>query len=321
MKILFHSNQLGYRGTEVALFDYAYYNTTLLGNSSCVITKRNAKGSSLDIISKFMKHFTVYFYDDISEIDTVIAKNNIDLLYCIKGGKNDQIASKKVRTCIHSVFMENDFHGDTYAYISNWLSNAVTGGAKPFVPHIVHLPENNNDFRSHLGIPPEALVFGRYGGSNTFDVKFAHEAVVKTASKRPDIYFIFMSTDVFHKPLFGKKLKNIIHMPTTVDNDTKVTFINTCDAMLHARMRGETFGLAIGEFSARGKPVVTYSGSPERAHMEMLGDAGVYYRDQEELTHVLQNFRPDPDKVYDRYSSVYSPESVMKQFKSVFIDL
>ena len=31
-KIAFHSNQLGIRGTEVALYDYAHFNETILKN-------------------------------------------------------------------------------------------------------------------------------------------------------------------------------------------------------------------------------------------------------------------------------------------------
>ena len=42
MKIAFHSNQLGLRGTEIALFDYAYYNRELLGNESIIISDINA---------------------------------------------------------------------------------------------------------------------------------------------------------------------------------------------------------------------------------------------------------------------------------------
>lgn len=38
MKISFHSNQLGLRGTEVSLFNYARYNEEVLGNESIIIT-------------------------------------------------------------------------------------------------------------------------------------------------------------------------------------------------------------------------------------------------------------------------------------------
>ena len=40
-KIAFHSNQLCIRGTEVALFDYAHYNETILGNKSYIISDAN----------------------------------------------------------------------------------------------------------------------------------------------------------------------------------------------------------------------------------------------------------------------------------------
>ncbi len=36
--VAFHSNQLGIRGTEVALYDYARYNEEILGNKSYIIS-------------------------------------------------------------------------------------------------------------------------------------------------------------------------------------------------------------------------------------------------------------------------------------------
>ena len=37
VKIAFHDNQLGERGTTVAVFDYAYYNKHILGNESIIM--------------------------------------------------------------------------------------------------------------------------------------------------------------------------------------------------------------------------------------------------------------------------------------------
>ena len=45
-----------------------------------------------------------------------------------------------------------------------------------------------------------------------------------------------------------------------MDLNYKVKFINTCDAMIHARAMGETFGLAVAEFSKKNKPVIFVSG-------------------------------------------------------------
>ena len=57
---------------------------------------------------------------------------------------------------------------------------------------------------------------------------------------------------------------NIIHAQATADMEYKTKFINTSDAMIHARLEGESFGLSCGEFSIRNKPVITWDGSHER---------------------------------------------------------
>lgn len=320
MKILLHSNQLGYRGTEVALYDYALYNEEILGNDSVILSPKKAKGSSLEIVQRFMNRFKVVFYETPAEIENIVSACHADMLYCIKSGKNDGIIAKNVKTCIHAVFMENDYHGDVYAYVSEWLANKMSEGGKPFVPHIVDIPKVRNNYREFLGIPDGATVFGCYGGSDSFDIKFVKEAVVALAKKRRDLYFLFMNINLFYKPFFGDTLPNIIHLAGTTDVYTKSAFINTCDAMLHARQRGETFGLAVGEFSSCNKPVITYANSPEKAHIEHLGEAGIYYGNSTDLMNIVSDFRPDTTKNWDCYSARFSPENVMKQFKTVFID-
>jgi glycosyltransferase involved in cell wall biosynthesis len=52
---------------------------------------------------------------------------------------------------------------------------------------------------------------------------------------------------------FCEPRPNIIHLPASSDCDTKSRFIRSCDAMLHARYDGETFGLAVAEFSAHNR--------------------------------------------------------------------
>ena len=69
----------------------------------------------------------------------------------------------------------------------------------------------------------------------------------------------------------------------------KRLFLNSCDAMLHGRMRGETFGLSCLEFAIIGKPVLTYAGSAERAHLEILGDTAVLYQNAQELCEFLRH--------------------------------
>ena len=77
MKIAFHSNQLGIRGTEVALYDYALGNRDILGNESIIISDANADLTTLD---KFKTQFPVYLYNNFDEVEQIVNQENIDAL-------------------------------------------------------------------------------------------------------------------------------------------------------------------------------------------------------------------------------------------------
>jgi hypothetical protein len=91
--------------------------------------------------------------------------------------------------------------------------------------------------------------------------------------------------------------------------------------MLHARGIGESFGLACGEFSIKGKPVITYALSPQRSHIEILGDKGILYQGKKDLANIFQNFNREVqyEKNWDAYSQDFSSKVVMKKFDDVFI--
>lgn len=164
MKILFHENQLSYRGTTTALFDYAKYNQEILGNESIIVYQKNNPNNFQPAIDKFKNNFSTFSYQDVSEIDKIIKKAQSDLFYVINSGKKDNVISYDIKTVIHAVFKHYEPYGDVYAYVSEWLSEEMTGGVAPFVPHMIDLPDVSIDLRSELGIPRDSLVFGRYGG-------------------------------------------------------------------------------------------------------------------------------------------------------------
>ncbi|NCW28127.1 MAG: glycosyltransferase family 1 protein, partial [Verrucomicrobia bacterium] len=105
----------------------------------------------------------------------------------------------------------------------------------------------------------------------------------------------------------------------TVDQDEKGAFLATCDAMLHARWHGETFGLAVGEFAALKKPVITFAESRERAHLEMLGAVALAYRNGGELRKILRDFQPHQAGGTE-YDQNADPRLVMQKFQERFLD-
>lgn len=306
--ILFFDPNLNERGTSISVYDYAHYNEVILGNKSIIASYNNSEKKSYQ---KFKDRFDICLVDQFQDITSIIDNTKSEYIHIEKYGHNDNQCVDNVKNLIHVVFPSYDPHGDVYAYISEWLA-LTSGNDSPFVPYMVDLPniyENFNDFLNING----KLVIGWYGGNN-FEIPFARQAVIDIANKRKDIVFIFMNQDPFCN------IENVIFIEGTTDQEQKVAFINTCDIMIHARERGETFGLAIAEFSSKNKPVITYYNSPEKCHIGILGDKGLYYSDYSSLHNILSNIQLSDikDKEWNCYQE-FTPENVMNKFNQVFL--
>lgn len=312
LTVIFHTNQLCERGTAVALYDYAHYNEMILGNKSVILFKDPAihPHSDLESMRRFAQRFKTVAYRNIGDIDNIVSDYGADVFYAIKAGTNDGVASNKVKTCIHAVFQNHQPHGDIYAYVSKWLTEKMTQGRLPYVPHMIDLPNIKENLRDKLKIPLSARVFGRYGGKDTFDLDYVKD-LIRTIDSQ-DSYFLFMNTDRFTNQ------KNAIFLDKTCDKREKVKFINTCDAMLHARRQGESFGLSCGEFSIKNKPVITNTNCYDRCHLDILEDKGIYYSSKTELEAIIIS-DIDFNKDWDAYSLRFSPEAVMDKFSKVFL--
>lgn len=318
LKIIFQSNQLSVRGTEVAMFDYAFYNEKLLGNRSLIAFNKNSANNNQTVIEKFKSNFSVFGYSTLKELDSYIKSENVDLMYSIKAGERDEVISKVVPTMVHAVFPQHisEIHGSSYAFVSPWLSKVCSNHKVPYVSHMINIPEEKGDLRDELGIPNDAIVFGCYGGYESFDIPFVHDVVREEAESRNDVFFLFMNIKPFAQH------KNIIFIPSNSSLTFKSKFINTCNAMLHGRKIGESFGLACGEFSILNKPVITYSKSVQRNHIEVLGNQGFFYGGKRSLKKILREFGSinTKNQSWDCYSHLFSPEVVMEQFKNQLIN-
>lgn len=337
-KIAFHCFQFSERGTETATFDYAHYNELILKNESIIVCPDYAYGKG-KTFEKFTQRFPVFKYNTKQELEALLKEQKVDILYLLKAGYNDGLYSTQTKTVIHAVFNHCEPHGHVYAYVSEWLAKTAGANKYPFVPHMVHLPQTQENMRDMLGIPNEAIVFGRYGGLHTFDIAFVKQAIYQILKKGNNIYFLFANTENFiqEKKYFSKRWKNTLVAPLIYRKDffekaifldaitepiDKTKFINTCDAMLHARWEGETFGIACGEFSICNKPVITCNHPKVKdcSHIEILGEKGIYYHDKKSFINAINTFKKNSQIHYDVYSKKFSPEKVMETFKKVFID-
>lgn len=320
MKIAFFIRHFGERGTEVAAYDYADQNEKILGNQSIIVgfTPETYAQHGLtcvpNVLNKFQNRFSVFLVSSFAEVDRLLRRESVDVYYTLTHGGTETYPFGDVTACtyaVHCVFETRQPHGDVYACIGPQLNDRF-GTSVPVVPHMVTRGMSTVTLRKELGIPDDAIVFGRHGGLDTFDVRFAQEAVAEVARADPSRYFLFLNTARFCD------LPNVIHLPMTIDVEEKQKFINTCDVYLHARSEGETFGLSVAEFAISEKPVIAWSVCLDRQHLDILGEKAIRYTSKESLVDILTTFtRGCVDMTTNGYKA-YSPEPVMKAFQDVF---
>lgn len=317
--MIFHENELSERGTSVALYDYAYYCRELLDIDPLIVVK-NIKNNT--ILNKFKEHFEVISYYDKSEVQKIIDTRDIKNFYAIKFGLNDGIQFQNCRNLIHAVFSCSpiNYHGDVYAYVSKYMT-LFKNNKIPYVPHMINLPHHNKNLREELSIPKDSIVIGRYGGYDTFDLEFVKSCIKKIIEKRSNIYFLFTNTEVFHSH------ERCIFLDSIINLDKKVEFINTCDAMLHARSYGETFGLAVLEFACKNKQIITYDNEElqnshflgGRNHFIYLDNNCYKFKDENDLSSILLDIeKNNPFNTY-YLKDMFSPKNVIEKFKKVFL--
>jgi len=316
MKVAFHNPNVSIRGAFAAMVDYAEMNQDLLGNESTLFVRQSRALPYLGQWPVLTRGLPVVMYETLEELGREVCNYGADFFYEISPGSPHPLPRVSCRIGIHAIFPHSEFFGDRYRYVSPWLARAMTGRSDHFVPHLVRRYESKESLRPGLRIPPRARVFGRHGGWDTFNIPFVRKAVARHARQYPEDHFVFLNTE----PIRGtERLANVHYLAATVDPYEKANFLATCDAMVHARLHGETFGLAVGEFAVLGKPVITFSESRERAHLEMLGNQAVPYRHAGELAEILREFRPHKTHGTE-YEIFADPKVVMKLFQKKFLE-
>jgi hypothetical protein len=312
------------RGTEIAVYDYAHYNEVMLGNKSYMLCFNNVYESASNMkridhqhpFKKFNKRFTILTIEKIEDIKEIIKKYSINVFYTLinESLTNFEFNNKEIwgncRTVKHCVFDTRFPEGDIHLSISSKL-NEENKTTIPVLPHMINNHPTKENLRKDLNIPESAIVFGRYGGSDTFNIEYAKESVSEIAESSPNKYFLFMNTPPFCE------LPNVIFLGLSLDMEYKRKFINTCDAFLHARNDGESFGLAVGEFAVCLKPIITCTECQFKTHIDILKDNAILYSSKEELNTILTNFSPSDHDMSTNGYLYYTPANVMKMFETI----
>ena len=137
MNVAFHSNSMSLRGSENALWDYANFNETILGNNSTICHPAELENTENPTFAKWKARFPLVPYRTKAELSAKLGERQCDVLYQIKPGPYDGFVVLGVKNSIHAMFLSDEFHGDCFAYVSRWASRVMTGKGESFVTQYV----------------------------------------------------------------------------------------------------------------------------------------------------------------------------------------
>ena len=271
------------RGTASSMYDYADFAERLCGAKTVAIICGFSADASYDTsIARFRARFPVVLEPKPVQTNHTVNRDPIDSKFSFHKALEDvnathlyaqisgiQLKDRMLRRrfvnlpahlALHLVFDARKRWGDSVAKISHGVR-----GRTPIVGYIAKpLPEVQGNLREALRIPAGATVFCSYGGAFTFDLLFVRRTVCelarssnlanRTGSQQP-LWFLFANHVRFCDSTAHPRA---IFLPNRRNETEKAMFVNTCDAMLHARASGETFGLAVAEFSLANKPVFVW---------------------------------------------------------------
>ena len=309
MNIGFYIDEMNFRGVANSTYQYALQNIKILKNRSIIFYNIKNFRNKKEVINKFKKRFNLVGVSNFNEIDLYKRKFNLNYIYTQKSGNKDEWISHNIKTLIHVVYPQklSQLHGYKYAYISEWLSEKFSNKKIPFVPYMTETKKTNTNLKKKFKISKKSLVFGCHGGDSSFDMKFVQQAVLDTAKKRKDIFFIFLNINKFcNHP-------RVIFLKGTTDENYKKKFVNTCDAMIYGRSLGESFGLACAEFAVQKKDILTYKFNRHRSHEYNL-KMGNYleYSSYSSLMRLLNNYKSKKKKYDSKYSN-YTKKRVISK--------
>lgn len=330
LSVLFHDNELYFRGTTVAVFDYGMFAQIVFG-AEVYFTFERIK--SQDTYNKFIAAFgadRLVIRDPSTDrsyaraMQSFMDEHQITHYYRMEYGDSEGFTPRGPINLVHAVFSCSRHHGDRYKAISPFVKENMGRWCTGAVPYMVWLPDygrdRGNQLRNLLRIPAEALVFGWYGGFDAWDV--AGTAIIADVARlRQDAFFLLQNFPPQELPAVAG-IPNIIVLNATSSMYRKSSFLQAIDVFMHTREIGETFGLCVAEASILQRPIITSAVTPQRAHLDILGNRNYRYRDMREFRDLLMTLRPETlmRHPFRNHYKPFSPLAIMDVFNREFLD-
>lgn len=308
IKILYQLNQLGYGGTEKAIFTflqnlnltqfepYVYFNTDYKSlhyyrkKILSLLSKKYRKKFRAQYITAFARYQEfekivgkshIYVGNGIDDFLSTIANVNPNIIHFNRGNEEDFYTSHIQLIPNNIICVETNIFGKSsninymnrlskIFLVSRWLMDRYNWNANTKAK-VLYNP---------ICLPKTELTLRE-------ELSIPKNSIVLGRISRPnldngefienilssilnnDIYFITIGASEDFKQKTQSN-KYIICLNPTTDEVYLSKFYNTIDVLLHYRKEGETFGMNIAEAMIHGKPVISHKSNIDNAQIELL---------------------------------------------------
>lgn len=326
-RILFYNpSGLSFGGTEKSLQILAKYLTTefevyfMYAPQLSVLRRNYLEGTGVHFVEFTFsaKAATIpYIMSDMHPtLSEVLEEYSIDLLITAGAGYPEYpVANLACMPIVYyNIFGSINPQSNIVDYwcISDYLTGLVSRALPGRAVRTVYIQSEGPDaqavtrgreLRQMLGIPSEAVVFGRIGRPDDaiFD-PIGIEAFRQVVQSYPDAHYLIMTPPPILRALLQEHPIPRVHLlPAKIEethmwsgNEEKVwAFHSAIDVLAHFRYDGETMGLNIAESMLCGKPIITHVSRYWNAHLEYLDSTCAFVAAQdsvEEYRDALQRF-------------------------------
>ena len=268
------------------------------GNNNCLIFYNKfslPKPNESSRYENYKNFCNLIHFNNVDELNSY----GLDIVIVHRSGNDLWALPQWESTPFNFKIIEINFHGElrTKADLRIFPSQTMVNFKNlhktnhVVIPNPIAVQINENNMREKYNLQNK-FVIGRVArGDNDIYCKINLEAYKNIEDNNTFFMYVNPSPNALRDAKI-LKIKNILFIKPTVDNDTLNKIYNTFDVHAHSNRIGETFGNSVAESMIRGIPTISHKGfaSWTQAHKDFFINTPELYIENNNRSNLTHNY-------------------------------